>query len=113
MGLGKYGELIPIKKPTDFDVTTENTNTAMDKTNMPRPETNSDNVSTENNTVTTENDVTVSTENTSKGVIPSTGSEKNILKTVNTGNDSMSNVPNANMQTEDTGTRVSSRNRQP
>ena len=110
---GKYGEFIPIKKPTEFDVTTENipkSNTNKDKTSMPGP----DNVSTENNTVATENDGTVSTENTSKDIIPSTSSvEKNPLGMVNTGNDLMSNVPNVNVHTENTGMRVASQNHQP
>ena len=137
MGPGKYGEFIPIKKPTEVDVTTENipeSNTNKDKTSIPGP----DNISTENNTVATENDGTMSTENTSKDNIPSTSSveknplgtvstentskdiipstssvEKNPIGTVNTGNDLMSNVPNVNMHTENTGMRVASRNRQP
>ena len=77
MGPAKYGEFIPIKKPTDVDVATENipeSNTNKEKTSMPGP----DNVSTENSTVATENNEPVSTENTSKEIILSTSSvEKN------------------------------------
>ena len=118
MGPGKYREFIPIKKPTELDVTTENIlkpNTNKDKTSMPGP----GNVSTENNIVATENDGIVSTENTSKEIVPTTsGVENNPPGTVNTGNDLMSNVPNGNVHTgnvhtENTGWRAASRNRQP
>ena len=136
MGPGKYGEFIPIKKPTESDVTTENilkSNTNKDKTSMPGPS----NVSTENNIVATENNRIVSTENTSKDIVPTTSSvennplgtvstentskdiipptsvEKNPLGTVNTGNDLMSNVSNGNVHTENTGRRAASRNHQP
>ena len=136
MGPGKYGEFNPIKKPTESDVTTENipkANTNKDKTSMPGPS----NVSTENNIVATENDGimstentskdivpttssvennplgTVSTENTSKDIIPPTNVEKNPLGTVNTGNDLMLNVPNGNVHTENTGQRAASQNCQP
>ena len=45
----------------------------------------------------------MSTENTSKDIIPSTSSvKKNPQGTVNTGNDLISNVPNVNMHTENT-----------
>ena len=126
MGPGKYGEFIPIKKPTEADVTTENTphsNTNKDKTSMTGP----DNVSTGNNTVATTQKAIMSTENTSKDMIPSTSSteknplgtvstentpkdtipsnssvEKNLLGTVNTGNGLMSNEPNVNVHTENT-----------
>ena len=133
LGPGKYGEFIPIKKPTESDVTTENilkSDTNKDKTSMPGPS----NVSTENNIVATENvgimstenmskDIipttssvennplgTVSTENTSKDIIQSTSVEKNPQGTVNTVNDLMSNVPNGNVHTENTGQRAVSRN---
>ena len=136
MGPGKYGELIPIKKPTELDVTTENIpkpDTNKDKTSMPGPS----NISTENNIVATENDRIVSTENTSKDIVPTTRSventplrtvstentskditqptsvEKNPQGTVTTVNDLMSNVPNGNVHTENTGQRAASRNRQP
>ena len=90
MGPGKYGELIPIKKSTESDVTTEN---------IPKPDTNKDktsmtgpgNVSTENNIVATENDRIVSTENTSKDIVPTTSSVENTplgtVSTQNTSND--------------------------
>ena len=100
---------------------------------MPGPS----NVSTENNMVTTENDRIVSPENTSNDIIPTTRSventplgtvstentskditqptsvEKNPQGTVTTVNDLMSNVPNGNVHTENTGQRAASRNRQP
>ena len=136
MGPGKYGEFIPIKKSTESDVTTQNIpkpDTNKDKTSMTGP----GNVSTENNIVATENDGIVSTENTSKDIVLTTSSventplgtvstentskditqptsvEKNPHGTVNTVNDLMSNVPNGNVHTENTGQRAASRNRQP
>ena len=95
------------------------------------------NISTENNIVATENDRIVSTENTSKDIVPTTSSventplgtvstqntskditqptsvEKNPQGTVNTVNDLMLNVPNGNVHTENTGWRAASQNRQP
>ena len=131
MGPGKYGEFIPIKKPTESDVTTENMpkpDTNKDKINMPGP----GDVSTENNMVATENDGivstentsndiilttrsventplgTVSTENTSKDITQPTSVEKNPQGTVITVNDLMTNVPNGNVHTENTGRRAAS-----